>query len=281
MSWTRVTEALRTALELSDDSVGLVETLLPIGWGVDADFDMASSLAQIDGWSAAVAGAIAASSTETEAREEIAALERILFTREKFVGDRAQYYDPRNSLMHRVLERRRGMPILLAAIYIDVARRAGLAVEGVGFPGHFLVKHTQSSPATIVDPFSNGRILDQPACRKLLREMHGDGVPFRPSMLDSVSRREIVLRVLRNLKGCYARIGDLPNAVGVVTCLLDLDPGALMDRRDRAAYQLALGDLSAAYRDLEEAWDRAPAGPMRESLRELRERVRADMARLN
>lgn len=133
---------------------------------------------------------------------DIDGLIRVLFDTEGFRGDRVDYHDPRNSFLDHVLQRRQGMPITLSVVMVEVGRRLGLQLDGVGMPGHFLVRE-RNDPAGFIDPYDDGVRIDVAACADRFRAIHGDSVPFHLSYLDPVTSRSIVTRVLNNLTVTY------------------------------------------------------------------------------
>jgi regulator of sirC expression with transglutaminase-like and TPR domain len=195
-----------------------------------------------------LAGAPAASS------EAIGALNEYLFDEEGFTGNREHYDDPRNSFLNEVLDRRTGIPISLAVVYMEVASRAGLKVTGVNFPGHFLLR--SASPVVgddlIIDPFHGGALLSEFDCRQLLRNHVGDDAAFDGSLLSPATRHEIVVRMLVNLKRLYVRMRSFPQARFVSSLLLAADPSAISELRDRGLLAYHLEDFASALRDLEE-----------------------------
>src|SRR2546429_8690024 len=136
-----------------------------------------------------------------------------LFDELHFKGNREEYYDPRNSCLNEVVDRRVGIPITLAVLYVAVGERAGLPVHGVGMPGHFLVKYAPGSSGEIfIDAFS-ARTLTREECAKMLNEMYGGEVKLRPALLEPSTKRPILPRLLNNLKSLYLSPGDLARAV--------------------------------------------------------------------
>lgn len=186
------------------------------------------------------------------------ALNRYLFNELGFFGNREQYEDPRNSCLNEVLDRRTGIPITLSLVYIEVARRAGIRTEGVNFPGHFLVRalqdlHTDDpGEGLIIDPFHAGAILDEHECRMLLHRHMGEDTAWAPELLARATRRQILVRMLLNLKRLYVRWRSFPQARMVADLLLSLSPGALSELRDRGLLAYHMNDFPAALRDLEE-----------------------------
>lgn len=181
-----------------------------------------------------------------------------LFDEEGFRGNVENYYDPRNSFLNEVLDRRLGIPITLSLVYIEVARRLRLPVVGVGMPGHFVVKFIAPAEEIVIDPFHRGLILSEEDCAELVLRTSGGAVTFQPEHLRPVSNKAILSRLLHNLKGIYLGRQDYRRALGVVERLLLIDPDSLLEVRDRGLLRHRLGDLAGAVLDLETYVDRAP-----------------------
>jgi regulator of sirC expression with transglutaminase-like and TPR domain len=204
----------------------------------------------------------------------VRALNEYVFDELGFRGNRERYDDPRNSFLNEVLDRRTGIPITLAVIYIEVARRAGLAVEGVNFPGHFLLRVSLDTAGhsadlephdgerlVIIDPFHGGASLSETDCRQLLREHVGEEAAFDTTLLEPATRLHIVTRMLVNLKRLYVRMRSFPQARFVSDLLLTIDPSAIAELRDRGLLAYHLEDFAAALRDLEAYLRHRPRQP--------------------
>ncbi|MFN8523586.1 MAG: transglutaminase-like domain-containing protein [Chloroflexota bacterium] len=183
-------------------------------------------------------------------RRHVAAINRVLFDEYGLRGNRDDYYDPRNSYLNEVLDRRLGIPITLSVIYMEVGRRLGLTLRGVGLPGHFLVRVATADEPLLVDPFGGGRLLDTEDCAALLRDVHGSEARLDPAMLRSVGTRAILYRMVTNLKLIYGRRQDLARAIRCLDALLLMEPGATREYRDRGLARLRAGDLKGARADL-------------------------------
>lgn len=187
-----------------------------------------------------------------EMRDRVTALNSFLFGTLGFAGNRQQYLDPRNSYLNEVIERRLGIPITLAIVYIEVGRRAGLPLVGIGFPGHFLVGcEGDRDEGLIIDAFNGGTLLSQADCHEVLREHAGEDVPWHPSFLDATDRRAIVLRMLGNLKRAYVTLRWFDYARRAAGLLLAIDPSAVTELRDRGLLSYHLQDFTSALKDLE------------------------------
>lgn len=190
---------------------------------------------------------------EGDLAARVAALNRFLFDLEGFAGNRDHYYDPRNSYLDQVLERRVGLPITLSLVYVEMARHVGIPAYGIGFPGRFLVGVGDQSGTLVLDAFAGGRILDEPAIDALLAEVFGAGavtVGAHPSLLRAATNREILVRMLGNLKAVFMREGALDQALIAVDATLVLLPDSADDLRDRGLIYRELGHVPAAIEDL-------------------------------
>ena len=195
-------------------------------------------------------------------------LNKYLFEELRFTGNREHYDDPRNSFLNEVLERRTGIPISLALVYLEVARRAGVRAEGVNFPGHFLVRCED----LIIDAF-HGAILSEDACRVLLRRHEGDDTTLEPHLAGHATKRQILVRMLVNLKQNYVQMNSFPQARDATELLLAIDPTAMHELRDRGLIAYHLNDFPSALRDLQMYLALSPATPEDDEARKNHERI--------
>jgi regulator of sirC expression with transglutaminase-like and TPR domain len=186
--------------------------------------------------------------------ERVASLNAFIYEELGFSGNREHYEDPRNSFLNEVIDRRLGIPISLAVIYLELGRRAGLRLEGVNFPGHFLVRAPgiEGADDVIIDPFHAGALLSEIDCRHLLRQQIGDDAAFDRALLATATRQHIIVRMLVNLKRLYVRMRSFPQARFVSDLLLAVDPSAIGELRDRGLLAYHMEDFASALRDLEE-----------------------------
>jgi regulator of sirC expression with transglutaminase-like and TPR domain len=219
-------------------------------------------------------------------RTRLRVVSEFFFGQLGFVGNREQYEDPRNSFLNDVIARRTGIPITLAIVFMEISRRAGLAVDGVNFPGHFLMRcsetdERQGTSALILDPFNGGALLSDADCLRLLKTHAGADALLEPGMLQPAGKQAILLRVLLNLKRAFVRMRSFDYARDVSELLVALDPSALTELRDRGLLASHLRDYSAALRDLE-AWLAATAGQSDEAseVKEVWDHVKALRKRL-
>jgi regulator of sirC expression with transglutaminase-like and TPR domain len=174
-----------------------------------------------------------------------------LFNDLGFRGNSGHYFDARNSFLNDVIDRRLGIPITLSVIFIEVGRRVGLELQGVGMPGHFIVKHLSEEGEVLFDPFNEGKELTADECRALIVEMYGGELIFHPSFLRAVSKQQIIVRMLQNLKGIYARANDHHKLLTAVERALLVTPESLTEIRDRGLALAGLGRWNQACEDLE------------------------------
>lgn len=209
------------------------------------------------------------------------AIAQTLFSEANFRGNGDNYYDPRNSLLNVVIDRKLGIPITLSIVYIEVARRTGTRAMGIGFPGHFLVQHEVDGGKLLIDPFDRGSVLDRTDCERILHGLTQDEEELEEWMLAPSSPRAIVARVLTNLKHAYLLERDFIGAVKAIDRLLVVDPDRESERRDRGLLYAELGMANSAIADLEQYLDIALPGPELEAITALIPTLRSAARRLN
>ena len=216
------------------------------------------------------------------ARETIALLNRVLFDEEGLRGNRDDYYDPRNSFLNDVLDRKLGIPITLSVVYLDVARRVGFPLAGTGMPGHFLLKHYDvMSGEILIDAFNRGRIVGSLECQKRLDEIYSGQVELKPEFLQAVSHREILTRVLNNLRQIYFTQRNFPKGLMVLDLLLAIPPQSPELLRERGLVRLNLEQFLGAARDFGTYLQACPNAEDADDVRETLDMLRQLLARLN
>lgn len=199
------------------------------------------------------------------------ALRRVLADREGFAGNHDDYYDPSNSYLNDVLDRKRGIPISLSTVYIAVGRRLGAPLEGVGLPTHFVAKWplpADEGGDLYLDAFSAGEVMDEDDCADFVRRLlPGEGNRLDPRWFDAISTRAILTRMLNNLKVVFLHLGDTSSALAVVDRLVILRPDLPQELRDRGLLRLALGESLLAASDLAAYVEAAPYAPEAQRLR--------------
>ncbi|HEY9665928.1 MAG TPA: transglutaminase-like domain-containing protein [Coleofasciculaceae cyanobacterium] len=168
-----------------------------------------------------------------------------------YTGNTSNYYDPRNSFLNEVIDRRTGIPITLSLVYLEVARRLDFPMVGINMPGHFLMRPEFEEAGIFVDAFNRGEILFEQDCQQRLAQIYGRSVPLDPSFTTPVSPRDLLARMLRNLKFIYLDRKDLLKSLTIVEYILLLFPDAPMELRDRGLIYYQVGEGFKAARDLE------------------------------
>lgn len=248
----RVTEELLRAI--NEPGEALAPAALAIAGVEYPALDPAPYLQRLERMGEAAAGRLQRHQG-TGAHVLIATLNAYLYEELGFSGNREHYDDPRNSFLNEVFDRRIGIPISLAVVYLEIGRRAGLRLEGVNFPGHFLVRAPAEPAGTdddlIIDPFHSGALLSEVDCRHLLRQHVGEEAAFDRGLLATATLQQIVVRMLVNLKRLYVRMRSFPQARAIADLLLAVDPSALAELRDRGLLAYHMEDFAAALKDLE------------------------------
>jgi regulator of sirC expression with transglutaminase-like and TPR domain len=262
------------SLVADDASLSLIEAALAIAHDDFPQLDTQSVLSEIDAMAAKLKQRFPADAVPVQ---RLRWLNRFFFQELGFAGNVNDYYDPHNSYLHRVLSTRRGIPITLAVLYIELATQIGLTARGVSFPGHFLVKlrmHTGSQQGEVViDPFT-GHSLSRDELDELLapykrnRGLHGEFDMPLGLFLQAATSREIVARMLRNLKEIHRGAQDWRRLLQVIQRLIILLPQAWEERRDRGLVYAELGINDAAERDLAIYLERAPDASDRAAIAE-------------
>lgn len=267
----------RAVLALDSPRVPLDEAALLIAAEEYPDLDIAVYLEQLDAIAAALQPKIA---HELDPRRLITILNTHLFEVLGFRGNVTEYHDPRNSFLNEVLDRRLGIPITLSLVYTTVGRRLGLPVAGVSFPGHFVVTY-QASPAPLyLDPFNQGRSLQEGDFRRYLLEHYGPQAHLDPAHLEPATAHDVIARLLRNLKHIYLMQDDLPRAIRCSERIL-LAADLPEEGRDLGLLLARAGRLREAIPQLELYLNRAPAARDRETVEEILGRLQRALKRLN
>ena len=239
--------------------------------------DREASLFRLDNLAEQIGSRLSANAT---ALDFIKAANELLFEVLRFRGNEEQYYDPRNSCLNSVLLRRLGIPITLSVVYIEVARRLGRPVYGVGLPGHFIVAYEDANSRYWIDPFHEGRILSFADCSALAKQAAGVDLRSNPAVLAPVNKRQILVRMLSNLKAIYLRGEAFDKARQVLDLLIEAMPEYAEEYRHRGVVHLRQQNHRAAQADLETYLRLEPNAPEREQVQkqlQLIERWKAGM----
>ncbi len=208
-------------------------------------------------------------------------LREFLFEEEGFSGNGNDYYDPRNSCLNDVLDRRLGIPITLSVLMMEVGRRVGLHILGVGLPGHFVVRADVGHDPVLLDPFDGGAVLTPERAAEVVARALGRRAPLTEQHLVPVTKRQILTRMLMNLKSIYAQRREWAKALSVYDRLLILDSSAAAHFRDRGAVLVRLGHFHKGASDWERYLTRCPKAEDAETVRQQLRQVRQRLAALN
>lgn len=208
-------------------------------------------------------------------------LREYLFVEQGFGGNREDYYDPRNSFLNDVLDRRRGIPISLCLVLMEVGKRLGLALEGIGLPGHFIAGARLGDSQILLDPFNAGALLTPETCEKLVGRALGRKVALKAENFAAVTRRQFLARMLVNLKGIYWQREAWDRVVGVIDRLLVLDPKAAGEWRDRGLAWSNMGEVRRGLADWERYLTEFPSAADHEAVKGQLRKARQKIAWLN
>jgi len=213
--------------------------------------------------------------------ETVKKINAVLFESFGFRGATEDYYDPRNSFFNDVLDRRIGIPITLSTVYMEVSRRLNFPIAGVGLPGHFIVKYWDRREEFFLDPFNRGEILTRDDCRDRLYERYGDSIEFDERLLARVTNRQILWRMLNNLKEIYLKAHAFDKGLAIVDMMLMVDPEEIPQFRDRGLLRLQLRQFEGASRDLEHYLRHSAGADDREEIENHLKELRRILATMN
>lgn len=216
--------------------------------------------------------------------DTILSLNRYLFKELGFAPNSEDYYDPRNSFLNEVLDRKVGIPITLSIVYLEVGRRLGLMLQGVSFPGNFLVKCTTRGDTIVLDPYSNGISLSIADLQQRLQQMYGGEAASKAQvagLLEAASNKEILARMLRNLKTIYLHYNQMRQALATVDRILIVLPGETAEVRDRGIIYQKLECFRAALADFQRYLESDPTAEDADAIRDRMIELQRSAARLN
>ena len=240
--------AFREAIDCPEDQIDLGRAALAIASQEYPDLKVDDYLSRLDGLGQVVELRIG---DERNPYRIIAALNTVLFKELGFQGNRSEYYDPKNSFLNDVITRKKGIPISLSVVYMEVARRVGLSLEGIGFPGHFLVKYDDGDVEILIDVFDGGEIRAREDLDRMLQQLYRGQVSYQPGIVAALGKRDILRRMLNNLKWIYLERGEPLKTLSVLDQLVILDPSAASEIRDRGLLYITLECYAQALDDLE------------------------------
>jgi regulator of sirC expression with transglutaminase-like and TPR domain len=258
---------------LPDGAVPLAEAALLMACEEYPQLQISPYLDQLDEIAAAARQRV---SVRSEPADVIRIINDVLFDQFGFRGNEDNYYDPRNSFFNDVIDRRLGIPITLSTVYLEIARRLDFPMVGVGLPGHFIVKYANPHHELFLDPYNGGAILTVDDCRQKLKDHYGDALEFSDRMLARVTHKQILTRMLNNLKKIYVESQSFDKGLAVVDMMIMVEPADLEQVRDRGLIRVQLRQFEAAAKDLErylksasDAEDRRKVAEQLKSLRQI------------
>jgi regulator of sirC expression with transglutaminase-like and TPR domain len=254
-------------LRMPDQEISLVEATLLIAARQGSDAHMELCMAQLAAMAHRAQTLLQIEGVHEPAldpRRTVAVINKVLFEEEGFTGNRDDYYDVDNSYLDRVLARRTGIPITLSIVYIEVAKLVGLRMHGIGLPGHFVVGYYPAgrgrTPSLIIDPFNEGQILSPDDCAARVHAAYGDDVRFTPEWLQPMTNRQVLARVLGNLKQIYISAEQFHEALRAIDLLLIVQPDAIWELKERGMLYYRTGVFVLALADLRRYLKLAPEG---------------------
>ncbi len=257
-----------------DRAIDLTQATLLIAYIEYPDLDMAHYTAQLDALARRVRMLLALPDPdllpqlppEVEPLAVIHALNEVLFEQEQFHGNRTDYYNPANSFLNKVLEEHTGIPISLSVLYMEVGRRVGLHIDGIGLPYHFVVGCRLPEGYVYIDVFDGGTLLDEQQCRERIYRTRGGKVKIQAQWFEPVSHKQLLFRMLQNLKHIYLSNEAYTRALAVCDRLLLLDPALAVEWRDRGMVHLQLKHYGRALGDLKAYLELAPRARDRDEI---------------
>lgn len=265
-------------MELPDGSLSLARAALLIAAESDPAVDVEREMETLDRWAAELKSRLAPGWNNLQ---KLARLRSYVYEDLRFRGDDRDYYSPQNSLLHEVIRRRRGIPLTLSIIFLELGWRAGMPLEGVGFPGHFLVRLSGEPGDLLLDPFADGRSVHEEECRRMLLEISGGKLEYDRALTRSVDKRAMIVRLLQNLKGAYLRAHDDAHALAAVERLRLLSPGDADETRDEGLLLFRLHRYGRALDALESYLALRAAAPDRSAIQHHVTALRHILAGLN
>ena len=260
-----------------DGRIDLGRAALSIARWQYPSLDADAYLERLDGLARSVDG----SRRSTDELGRLHRLREYLFVEQGFAGNRDDYYDPRNSFLNDVLDRRQGIPITLSLVLMEVGKRLGLAIEGIGLPGHFIAGARLGDSQILLDPFNGGALLTPEDCEGLVSSVLGREVTLDAEHYVAVSSRQLLTRMLANLKGAYWRREDWERVIGAIDRLLVLNPKAAAEWRDRGVAWSNLGEVRRGLGDWERYLTEFPDAEDHEAVKGHLRRARQKLAQLN
>ena len=271
-----------------DATIDIAKAALLIATIEYPSLDAEHSLAMLDALAYRVRVMLNLPQTETQLPETIApltvldAMNKVLFEEEGFRGNESDYYNPDNSFLNKVLENRVGIPISLSLLYMEIGKRVGLLIEGIGLPFHFVVRCTLPTEILYIDPFEGGLLLSEQDCRERIRRLsYGKMARVPRHFFEPVEAKQMLVRMLGNLKNIYLHKEDYTKALLVSEYILLLIPDAAREVRDRGIIHLQLKHYARALYDLKAYLKREPQAGDRHEIQNHIKTIQQTIAMMN
>jgi regulator of sirC expression with transglutaminase-like and TPR domain len=277
MSADPLPSAFAEEVSRPDGEIDLARAALLIALSEYPDLDIAGYLRRLD----ELARGVGEGGRAADPLSRLHRLREYLFEEQGFAGNSRQYYDPRNSYLNEVLDRRLGIPITLSLVMIEVGRRLGLEMEGIGLPGHFITGARVGGEHVLLDPFNGGTVLTAESCGELVGRALGRTVTLKPEHFQPVGNRQFLTRMLANLKSSYWRGEQWDRAIRVIDQILVLNPSTGSEWRDRGVAWSNMGLPLRGLADWERYLTDFPHAADHDKIKGQLRRVREKLARLN
>jgi regulator of sirC expression with transglutaminase-like and TPR domain len=242
-------------VEGPEDRIDIVEAALLIARTAFPDLNAAQYTGLLDQWTDRLSRRVDPSASPGDI---LSAMNHLLFDEEGLSGDVHNYFDPQNSFLNRVLDRKLGIPITLSIVYSEVGRRAGFPVYGIALPGHFITGLFHTSGTLYIDPFNQGAILAESECRQMVEARYGGKAALDIGWNHPADKKMMLIRLLRNLKAIYRHLGQDLQAFEMIQWILAIDPHTPTEVKERGLLYEAMGNHTFALRDLEHYLELAP-----------------------
>ncbi|EFH90176.1 SirB1 family protein [Ktedonobacter racemifer] len=287
----RIYTAFASLLAQEDAAIDLVEAALLIAKLVYPEVDIACYQSQLDALARRVRGILGLSPTlplnamptspERKPHEFLQALNQVIFAEEGFCGNSGDYNNPDNSYLNKVLDNRAGIPLTLSLVYIEVARRAGLSIEGIGLPYHFISRCQYGEETYYIDAFHQGRLLSEQECIELVRRIAHRPLKLHHHWFEPVLRKQMLGRMLNNLKRIYLERDAYEPALAIYELMVLLHPQSAIHRRERGLLHLQLKHYGRALHDLMAYRELAPEAKDRYEVLNYIKMIRQAIAMMN
>jgi regulator of sirC expression with transglutaminase-like and TPR domain len=258
------------AIAQPDEQINLAEAALYIAQEEYPDLEIEAYFNALDTMAAEVEERLP---SERYPLRLIQSLNHYLYDDLGFVGNTSDYYDPRNSFLNDVIERRTGIPITLSLVYMEIARRIDFPMVGVGMPGHFLIRPSIEDMEIYVDAYHGGETLFAEDCQNRLNQIYGQSVELQPAFLQPIGPRQFLARMLTNLKMIYLNRDQAQKSLAAIERILLLFPDASLELRDRGILHYHLGAWSEAYQDLKTYLAKVPDAEDAAAIQQLIDRI--------